>query len=266
MIGAFLVAFAAVAQGQQVGYVLNLRGEWVLNSSQKLKAGDPVPAEGTIQLVRRVTGEFIEILDNGGRRINAASANCDIVRCDHPFKLPPVVQRNILRKLVDSAMEIFRDYPDLRKPLAISRGTELREAVVKIENERIDLTSVFANLSRGKLLVRFESARLDAPRDTKFIGPINVDWDPTQRAIVFVKGLSPGLYIVRPLSNADREPLEQGSESLVSVDTPTQYEKDIRLFNEGVKLTNSWGRSIRHESKRKFLRAVLASLEGSVKR
>jgi hypothetical protein len=265
LVGMLLTPFMTVAQAQQIGYVINLEGDWVLNSSQQLKSGSPVTAGGLVQLSQPKKNDFIEVVDQSGKPIK--SLNCNINDCRNPYRLPRVIHTNIILRIVKVGMEMLFSEPSLPLQVpAISRGVELREAVVKIVDQQVDLSSVLANVRPGKYLLRFEPIGASTPPDAKPIGPITVDWNPDKPSIVSVEGLSFGLYIVQPLSTADRELLEPGSESMVLFVRPEIFERNSGEFGEAVKVTDSWGASVRHTSKRKFVRAVLAQLDSEARR
>lgn len=253
---ALLVVIIAEAQ-QQVGFVLNVRGNWILNSTQTLKTGSPLPVSGRIQARDPKSGDYIEIANRIGQVI--INRSCNDRGCGQPITLP-ADSPGLGSRLFGAAMALIANDP-VRFAVLISRGGELRESVVKIVGEQVDLSAVFANKSRGSYLVRFEPKSAGTPANAKPIGPISVDWDPNKLALVTVKGLTPGLYVAQPLSNEDREPLEPGTESWVLFARPEKFDEAFCEFHEAVVTTYQWGESAREDSKRQFLRAALSQLE-----
>lgn len=242
---------------QQVGFVVNLRGDWFLGSSHKLKPGSPLPAGGTIQARELRGGEYIEIANRSGQIM--INKSCDGGGCERPIKLP-ATSPSLASRLFEAAMEVLFNDP-VRFAVMISRGGELREAVIKITGEQVDLSPVLANKSRGTYLLQFEPRSAGTPANAKPIGPVSVDWVPDKLSPVPVKGLTPGLYVVQPLSNEDGEPLEPGSESWVLFTKPERFDQALREFREAVVLTDKWVGSARQSSKRQFLRAALGQLD-----
>jgi hypothetical protein len=253
---ALLVVIVADAQ-QQVGFVLNMRGNWVLNSSQSLSPGSPLPAGGRVQVRNPRSGDYIEIVNRGGQVI--VNRSCESGGCGQAITLP-TASRGVGSRLLEAAMALVASDP-VKFAVLLSRGGELREAVVKIAGEQVDLSAVLANKSRGTYLLRFEPRSTGTPANAKPIGPVSVDWEPNKLAPVTISGLTPGLYVVQPLSNEDREPLEPGTESWVLFARPEKFDKAFCDFREAVITTDQWGDATRQVSKRQFLRAALSQLE-----
>lgn len=242
---------------QQVAFVIHLKGEWILNPSHRLNPGSPLPADGIIRLRNRQGGEFIEIADRGGRPLIKRS--CDLEDCSQPLRIP-VVRDGVVARFFSAAMAILSRDPS-RVAVLISRGGELREAVAPFADGQADLTSVFANKSRGTYLIRFISKAANAPANAPIVGPVSVEWNPNKLCVVTVNGLKSGLYEVQLLSNEDREPLEPGTEAWVLFVSPQNFGDAFCEFHEAQVLTRSWSESIRQSTKRQFLRAMLSKLE-----
>lgn len=253
---ALLTALIVEAQ-QQVGFVLNLHGDWVVNSSQELGPGSPLPAGGRVRVRAPKSGDYIEIADRSGQVI--INRSCDDGGCG-PVIVLPAARPGVAHRLFGAAMALVANDP-VRFAFLLNRSVELREAVVKIAGGQIDLSAVLANRSRGTYLLRFEPRNPGTSADAKPTGPISVNWDPTLLAPVTVPGLNPGLYVVQPLSNEDREPLEPGTESWVLFVRPEKFDAAFCEFREAVATTEQWGDKARQVSKRQFLRAALGQLE-----
>lgn len=259
---ALLTALVAAAQQrQQVGFVVNMRGKWILDSSQELKPGSPLPAGGRVQVRDPKGGDYIEIADRSGQIIITRS--CDDGGCGQIIRLP-ASSPGLAARLFGAAMALLNRDP-VRFTVLLSRGGELREAVVKLAGEQVDLSAVLANKSRGPYLLRFEPKSAGTPAGAKPIGPVSVDWDPNKLALVTVKGLTPGLYVVQPLNNEDREPLEPGTEAWVLFTTPEKFDTAFCDFREALGVTDQWGDAARQASKRQFLRAALDQLSANAR-
>lgn len=241
----------------QVAFVMSLKGEWILNSSQRLNPGSPLPANGIIRLRNRQGGEFIEIADRGGRPI--ITRRCDSEDCNQPVRIP-ASRDNVVVRFFSAAMAILGRDPG-RVAVLISRGGELREAVVPFADGQADLSSVFASQSRRTYLIRFVPKGANAPPNAPIVGPVSVEWNPNRLCVVTVQGLKSGLYEVQLLSNEDREPLEPGTEAWVLFVRPEPFGDAFCEFHEAQALTKSWSESVRQSTKRQFLRAMLSKLE-----
>jgi hypothetical protein len=249
----FVAALVAYAQ-QDVGFVVNLNGNWILNSSRSLNAGSPLQAGDTIRARDPKAGDFIEIADLRGRIIK--KLNCAEEDCKLPIVLK-VAESSVVTRWFRAVMGILNRSPKEHQ-VAISRGEgDLREAVVKIAGEQVELSSVMSNLRRDTYLLRFDSKKAGATP----VGPIRVDWNPATLTSMTVKGLAPGLYVVRLLNNQDREPREPGTEAWVLFTKPEKFDQAFCEFREAVVLTEEWDKSTRENSKRQLLRATLTNLE-----
>jgi len=249
----FVTAVAVYAQ-QDVGLVVNLNGDWFI-STRKLGYGSPLKDGEIIRARNPVTGDFIEIADLNGRIIR--TFNCSRDNCKQPIEVR-AAKSSIFSRVFRAAMTILYKEPKKHQVLISRGGGELRESVVKIAGEQVELSSVLADLSAGSYLLKFEAQRLGAP---PISNPVRVDWNPSGLSPVTVKGLTPGLYVVRLLNNQDREPGEPGTEAWVLLAKPEKFDKAFCEFREVVDLTNQWGTSVRLTSKRQLLRATLTSLE-----
>lgn len=256
-----LSAALPAAARQQVAFVLHLRGTWVRNSSQELSPGTPLSAGDIIKAREPRGGDYIVIADRSGNIV--INSNCDDGGCDRPIKVA-AIRPGVTSRIFQAAMALLANDPR-RFVVAISRGGEFREAVVKLDGQRVDLTPVLAGNSGGTYLLRFEPGGADGRASAKRIRSVAVAWEPDKPAVVTVKGLRPGLYVVQQLSRQDHEPLEPGSEALVLLAKPGRFQEASGEFREALALTDSWGESVRRNAKRQFLRACLGSLDSEAR-
>jgi len=255
-----LFGIHALAQtDEEAYYVLGLQGKWIFNSKVQLKCGSPLSAPGTIKLQDRQPGDFIEIADRGGRPQPQYSRRCDTEDCSQPI-LIRAEQNGVFSRLFSGIMRMLWKNDDGECEVVISRGGELREAVVPITGEQVDLTAIFAGKGRGPYLLRFIPKGSNAKRNASMLDRVRIEWNPGRSCIVTVKGLNTGLYEVQLLGN-DGEPLEPGTEAWALIVKPENFGSKSREFREAQSLTKTWPKSIRHSTKRQFLRAALAKLE-----
>lgn len=255
---AVVFATAPAAYGQQdirpeVGFVVNLKGRWVLSTSRQLSPGSLLREGDSIRAQDPEVGDFIEIANLGGRIIK--KLNCFEADCSQPFTLKgdESVTPSLWFRVL---MEILNKDPK-RYEVASSRGAgDLREAVVKVAGYQTDISSVLANVSRDTYLLRFEPAG-----GGRAIGPVRVVWDPNRLAIVTEKGLAPGLYVVRQL-DVKGNPREPGTEAWVLFAGPESFDNIFCKFRDALILTSRWPRET---TKRQTLRGALNKLEAEAR-
>jgi hypothetical protein len=258
-----LLAHSVWAQ-QTIGYVVNARGQWFLNSSQKINAGSPLPAGGKISAQNPSSGDFIEIADRSGQRI-IISRSCRQVNCSQPITLPRE-ESGIVSRVFEAAVTFFSGDP-ARFIVLISRGAGgLKEAVVKLVGEEVDLSPLMANKGSGKYLLRLvpkSDAAVAAKKPP--IDRITVNWDTNKFAIVSIKGITPGLYEAQLLNSEDMEPLEPGTEAWVLITKQENFDQAFCSFKEVTDITNKWGESARDDTKIQLLRSTLGYLDSQLR-
>lgn len=259
ILAAAILPFAhSVLAQRTVGFVLNLHGDWVLNSSQPLKPGSPLLAGGWVRARSPSDVDFIEIADRRGQVI--IHRNCGESDCKQPVHLPRD-DSGIISRVLEAGLAIIFNDPTKFEVL-ISRGGELREAVVKVSGEQAELSSVMSNKGSGKYFLRLipKSAGVTTA-DREPPVPVGVEWDPNKLLVVSIKGLTPGLYEVQLLNGQDMEPEGPGTEAWVLFVRPERFDEASCSFSEATNLANSWGRATREDTKREFLRGFLAHMD-----
>jgi hypothetical protein len=262
---ALLVLALSPLASAQVGYVKDIEGRWVLNG-QPLKRGQALPARG------RVTFEpsdalrnFITIGDNNARPI--IHRNCENAgECDTPIDLPDAGtdEPSFVSELVGTVMGIWYRSGKRGPAAVVSRGGMLKEAVLKLEGDTLDLRPAFANLPRKQYLLRFVPQ--SHAREVPSLRAVPFNWDPQGPGKLSVKGLAPGAYELQLLSPQEREKLEHGTEAWVLVTTAAHYERALCSYMQAVAITSQWGKDTRPGTVRDFHRTYLLHLAGPGKR
>lgn len=246
-----------------VGYVKDLRGNWILNS-QALKRGQALPAAGRITFQpSTVSHSFINIADQNGRTI--IFRNCDNQgECNRPIVLPnadasePSLARKIYIAVMDNWFRNVGKYVSV-----ISRSGGLQDAVVKREDDKVDLGPALSNMPNRKYLVRFVPlSRKAIPADA----PLNMvpfDWDSKKPTKLSLKELTPGTYEMQLLDAQDKEPLEPGTEAWILVTNAADYQSKHCAYLQAVAITSQWEKDTRPATIRDFLRAYLDYLATS---
>jgi hypothetical protein len=254
----------SVSAQDKFGYVLDVRGDWVLNSSAKLSKGSSVTVGGVITTPSpNDGGTYIVIADRNGNifdRRNCSNSG----ECNKPIKIPAASggEQSLASRIIGAAMALVSNEPAKYASL-VSRGTDLQEAVVKLEGDKIDLSAVFKNMQGEGYLLRFEqmSKKKNNSRD-RSPKPLKFNWDPKKPQALVVNELAPGLYKVSLLEvsllesdGGAHDPT--GNEAWVFVARPDQYSKASATFDAATNVTRQWGTNVRQNTVREFLRASL---------
>lgn len=255
--GIFIViGFAAMSFAAQtpVGYVLEIKGTWILNSSNTLSPGEKLPAGGSIRRQSSSSDDLITIADMRGYILEPVSRNCENRNCSSAIALPHKASSNSLldaaSALADTLMGWVRTSPH-RKGLRQSRSGDLIEDVVELTDDKIHLNSVLKSQGEQYLRWRVISQKTDDPGD--WTKPIKLD--KTAQAT----GFQPGLYEIN-LVRSNGSNFEPVAAAWILVTSPKDYEKTRATFQDVRELTNKWGDKVKPETKRLFLQAALDHL------
>jgi len=240
-----------------IGYVKDLRGNWSLNA-QPLSRGQALPAGGRITFQPSDTLHcFISIADQNGRTI--IYKNCDNSgECNRPIVLPnaDTSEPSLGRKIYVAVMDMWSR--NVGKYVSfISRGGSLQEAVVKREEDKIDLSPAFVNMPNGNYLLRFVPLSHKADNASPALKMVSFVWNHQNPGKLSLKELTPGTYEVQLLNADDKEPLEPGTEAWILVTNTADYEKNHCAYLQAVAITSQWDKDTRPETIRDFLRAYL---------
>jgi hypothetical protein len=256
-----LCAQGALAQ-QVFGYVLDIRGGWVLNrnAGAKLSKGSKLYVGSVITPSDPTDGgSYIVVVDRGGN-IFERRACSNQGECARPIRLPASAgsSPSTFTRTMVAVMGILA--PDPGKYASfVSRGADLQEAVLKLDAQKLDIAQVFRNMPGDRYFVRFEKIGKGQKAEPKPL-EVEFDWDSQKPAPLGAGGLAPGLYkvSVREVSLlAPDEGEASGNEAWVLVATPQGYAKAAPSFDAALKMTKQWGDKVRQSSVRQFLRATL---------
>ena len=246
--------------------MLDVRGEWFVNGNRaaKLSKGSSVYVGAVITAASPSdSGSYIVIANRSGeiaeRRV---CRNGD--ECRNPIRLPSTVRtdRSYVAKAFEMVRIMMRRQPAKYATFIPRGGSDLQEAVLKLDAQKLDLSQVFRNMPGDRYFVRFEKIDKGLAGGAKPL-ELEFDWDSQKPAPLGAKGLGPGLYrvSVREVSLlAPEEGESPGSEAWVLVTTPNGYAKAAPSFNAMLNMTRRWGDSVRQNSVRQYLRATLEFL------
>jgi hypothetical protein len=257
---------SALAQ-EQIGFVIESNGNWFLdgNPVKPISQGSGLPAKGVVKIQSPYHSySYIKIGDRQGKIIIVKQCGQGD-DCDQPITLP---QNNpgspsFASRLFDAIVSIVKD--DHSKHAVFGSqgsGEKLREAVVSLKDERVDLSRVFVNVKKDQYLLSFKPINLPDKSATPLsLDEIMFNWDPNNPVPLQLKGLRPGVYEVQQLDKQSKEPLGLGTEAWILASVPADYEKLSSCF-QGAEtlLTTQWGQQVKVNTVRSFLRAYLDDL------
>ena len=263
-----LFCAASVHAQDKFGYVLDIRGTWTLSTGAKLDKGSAVPVGGVISTVSiGDPGTYIVIADRSGnifQRRNCGNAG----ECNNPLKLPASAggEQSLTSRIIGAAMALVSNEPAKyasfisRSSTNLRQGT-LQEGVVKLEGDRIDLSSVFKNMKEDRYLMRIEPVTKGGSTGARR-KPLEFAWNPKKPQPLAAKDLAAGLYRINLLEVSLLEPdtdehEPSGNEAWVLITRADEYTRAASSFEAATKLTKQWGTNVKPNAVREFLRASL---------
>jgi len=254
-------------QGRDVGFVLDLHGEWELADSSPvlLRIGRAVPADGTIRPRQAQPASFITIVLFDGS--TTLSRSCRIAGdCAKPLVLPSRTDTDTFwaRALKTMGGLLSRQDESLvpvmsRAVFTADEEVQAHEAVVELANGSVDLAPVIEGSAAGRYTVILETA---ARGNATPAAPLTAvfDWSPGQPVKASGAKLIPGLYAVTVLPDRDEVYAPTGASAWILVSSAETFEKRARAFAEATALTRHWEKPVRKQAVRRFLRACLEML------
>ena len=172
-----------------MGYVVGIKGTWILNGSNTLALAETLPAGGSIRHRSSSPDDYITIADMRARPLESAIRNCANRDCLRVINLPREAPSNALRNAAGAVFgaiaETVRTSPH-RKRLHQIRSGELSEAVVTLTDGKVNLSSVLK--PEGEQYLRWHLALQEQGGVTEWTKPVKLE----KSGLVF--GLQPGLY------------------------------------------------------------------------
>jgi hypothetical protein len=261
VLGLFLAPVSAQAQ---IGYVLDVNGQWALesNSSRGLARGQSVPAKGVIRVQAPSRDNYIVLAYPDGEIIERRQCSKP-TDCNRPIYLPAVLNQNkptVLGVAFSAAMGLIFGEPDKHSVHRV-RGGELFEAVVPVdENGRASLNSVFKKMYKGQFYVRLRAIPGNGKSaSTSTLGPLPLQWDQAQDDLS-LSGVRPGLFEISLWEPRGGDFEATGISAWILLTTASDYEQAAASFEKAIALTVDWGSQVKREIARSFLRAHLDQL------
>jgi hypothetical protein len=228
---------AKEAQPVDVGLVLKLKGEWLLNG-KAVAAGETLPAGGKIYHAPQERGQpplldYISVVFFDG---TIESRSWDKAESwNAPIQLPPARKEAPSRwsRIVSAVMGVFPGHPEKYRQMSV-RGPamDIQDAVVELNNGQLDLGPTFKHVRKGKYLVVLKPIRqTKASTEESTFKPVLFDWDPNTSPPLRVDGIRPGLYDLS-VQNAQSKDTSNRSEAWVIVSQHARYETTAAAFQQ----------------------------------
>jgi hypothetical protein len=242
---------AKESRPEEVGIVLKLKGEWLLNG-KAVAAGEKLPAGGKIYHPPPKAGEpgstdYISVVFFDG---TIESRSWDKAESwNSPIQLPAARKEAPSRwsRIVNAVMGIFPGHPEKYTQMSV-RGPamDVQDAVVDLNNGQLDLGPAFKQLKKGQYLIILEPIQqTKAPAEEATSKPVLFDWDPNQSPALRVDGIRPGLYSLRIQNAHSNDTSGDRSKAWILASEHTRYESTAAAFQECVTLTENGDRKHR---------------------
>lgn len=251
---------------EDVGLVLKLKGEWLLNG-KAVVAGETLPGGGKIYHARPERGQpppldYISVVFFDGTIESRSWDN--LQSWNHPIQLPAARKGapSQWSRIVNAVMGVFPGHPEKYTQMSV-RGPaiDVQDTVVDINNGQLDLRSAFKHLKKGQYLIVLEPIQhTKTPAEEATSKPLPFDWDPNTSPALPVDGIRPGLYTLRVRNAQTKDTSGNRSKAWILVSDRTRYESTAAAFQECITLTEQWGKKAPADAARSFLRAYLDAL------
>jgi hypothetical protein len=243
----------AAAQQREQGIVIGRTGVWIVDGKE-LNLADSVSA-GKIAVPMKPGKLTIWFEGRKPQPISCDSAHCKNVEIAPPPK-PPVSTGIVAR--VES---MFQTREPSRYITAASRGLEpeLKEAVLPLNNSRIDVSAAMADLPGGTYWVQVQPVDLPQSKVSQStpMASQQVNWVPGKPAPISSQNVKPGVQVL-VLTDQNGEPT--GSEAWVLISSPQDYPTAVHAFQDVVNAVATWPREADPIAERAVLRASLEAL------
>lgn len=268
-------ATSAIAAGEGGGFVVELQGDWRIESpaAVPLRRWDEVPAGATLRIADPGRGDRVQIVDKQGvpllTRSCANPPDCAGTIAVGP---PPASASGAsgVQAMLASVIGKLRATPD-RPSSHISRsasdGPELLDQVLAA-GDSLDLAPVFAKVPRGRYRLRIQPVVRDSGR-SEGIGPLQVDWEPGAPLTVPAGSppLAAGLHEVALLrEGTGARGRASGSNAWILLVPPSRRVELADQFAQARRLTDGWAGSIEPDAARVLLRTWLEDLSSTAGR
>ncbi len=250
LLALFVLPGVYAAEPQQIGFVLEMKGDWLVNGAPIKGPGQGLPPAAVIALKSQKnirTGEELRItiilLNNQSIPLTCHSEeSCKNAR----FTLPASLNREspALDRLWAASKRLIWQDPERYVPglarSGDSKSEKLRDRVLLLDNDRLSIGDWFKAVEPANYsLVLVDFNREGATRSPAVIP---VTWTGDHDATVTVPNLKPGLYGAR-LMPAGRSAVGQkaiGDDAWVLLSGPGTYDKHSTDYESCAASTSKW--------------------------
>jgi hypothetical protein len=262
-----LGALAGPAAAQQraegvVGYVLSVRGDWVIGrGAEPAASGRALLTGDTIRAGRTPTDgrEIVLVLRDGGavryRCADAPSARPTpgSWNCAQPIGVKPQARSPVHARVLDAVMNHFRKHAS-RPASLVSRSIldpDLREAVAVLREGGPDLRDALSALPAGDYELTVTAIQVDGAVVRRIGAPATarLTWDPRTPRTLESPGIQPGLHELGMVGGSDV--------AWVLVCAGAGCDSVRGRFQEVRELASLWAGQVSAPDARAFLRAAL---------
>ena len=257
----FLFSFAnAFGQEKQIGFVLEMNGEWLVNGKPIHGAGERLPPGGVVAPSKVATFPVkitIILLDNTPLPYSCATFQ----ECRSIPPLPASLSASTFsERLNQAASWLLSRNPDRYYVPAFVRSEvpqKLKDGVWELDKSRIVLGTSFQDFKPGSYVLTF--VYIGRKEESKNPAELHVDWIPGQASFLPAEDFTPGLYVVRVFkgNSALTQPVSQDAWILLS--DSAQFPKSSSAFRDAAEATRQWNKVGAVDAQR-FLRLCLDSL------
>lgn len=231
-----------------IGYVLEIEGNWYLNGDNKLTVGEKLPSNSSITTSAQNSTSRIVIADMRG--VILFRKVCETENCNQSFKIPNrSPSTNLWNYIYTSTMELIWGSPT-KYTAHRNRSGNLSDGVVLLKESKADLSSVFTYNKESYLRWR----RILNQEFGGWTDPVKIEHPYLESKLV------EGLYEMETMQRVTNENYEPLSSSWILVCNPSQFETSRLSFKEATELTEKWGKMVKPETVNKFLQATLDNL------
>jgi len=243
-----LVLSLSSSQDEIVGFVLEKHGEWYLDGapSRALAEGDRLPA-----------GAKIRPKQERPERDRVSLTVCLYTGQAKVYNGPEVLPARRDPSLVNRLWRAVAGRYSGGYVHALSRGKEISDGIVRLENRQIDLAPVFHPDVEGDHELRFTPM---APTPATSTGPVAIRfaWVLKRPAPVTAERLRSGLYECVVVAQ-DGEP-QGDATAWILVSEPGSYDRSAKTYREAVALSEGWDEQVSAYAIHSFRRACLKTL------
>lgn len=257
-VATYFVAGTAEEAKRPVGFVLSVTGSWLLNNTEKIAVGRAVHPGDSLRAEASAGHANIVVPLYSGKVERCPSASHR--DCTSPISIRDIHQPPAsFGRAWDAIRALFGTSEGSRFALAhtISRGFTLSEAILRLDQGRIDLSPLLAGLDPGAYELKFEPEAM-ADNDQRAAATLRVtvrEGSTGGMMLLEAGAIEPSLYRVTKVGTK--------ADAWVLIASSDKYEALAAEFSGASAITSAWQSDVKMADKRRVLRAWLYHLASS---